>query len=115
MKMKFHLVTALVTVLFSAASVLGTNYKCGSTISLRSFSFSSPADVPQECSYKIKAVTSRICQMKLEFNNFSLAPPTFQPYSRCLSDKMKADDLELCGENAGQHGECLLIDLQVTF
>lgn len=100
-----HLVVVTVTLLLTVKSIESTSTKCGSTISLRSFTLTSPNDVPPVCSYKIKAITSKICQIKLEFNSFSLAPPTFQPYSRCLTDKMSSENFELCGENSGQHGK----------
>ena len=39
----------------------------------------------------------------MDFRQFSLSPPTVNPYPICESDTFKVGDITLCGENSGQH------------
>lgn len=59
--------------------------------------------IPTTCTYKIHAVSGFICQMRFDFVEFNLAPPTVSPYPRCTDEFMTVGNVTLCGVNNGQH------------
>ncbi|XP_063702753.1 uncharacterized protein LOC134832601 [Culicoides brevitarsis] len=83
--------------------VSGTFIRCGGSSSHRRLTFSNPKKIPESCVYKFKPTSSKVCMIKLEFNKFSLAQPTIEPFPSCVVDKMTADGISLCGENPGEH------------
>jgi hypothetical protein len=90
------------------------NIQCGQVSLLRTTGLVSPAvtrPMPTTCTYRINVINFQVCQMRLDFRTFSMAPPTADaatPYQRCNTDYLQVGNVTLCGENAGQHGEEIL-------
>lgn len=58
----------------------------------------------QSCSYTILASSPKVCQVRLDFETFTLAQP--DPMTNmCKDDYVVFNGLQLCGENSGQHGK----------
>ncbi|XP_058446924.1 uncharacterized protein LOC131427595 [Malaya genurostris] len=91
------------------AQFTGPTLACGGTSLLKSTTLISPAQIgtngANSCAYTIRAINLRICQLRLDFNSFNLAPPTIDPYPVCSTDTLSIQNLDfnLCGENSGQH------------
>ncbi|XP_019538188.2 uncharacterized protein LOC109409219 [Aedes albopictus] len=88
----------------------GPTLACGGTSLLKTTTLISPAQIgtngaATSCSYNIRAINLRVCQLRLDFNSFNLAPPTVNPYPACHIDTLSIANLDfnLCGENSGQH------------
>ncbi|KAG5677953.1 hypothetical protein PVAND_007666 [Polypedilum vanderplanki] len=60
-------------------------------------------NIPATCTYRIHAISGFICQMRLDFQEFSLLPPEPTPFPRCISESMTVGNVTLCGVNNGQH------------
>ncbi|XP_041983599.1 uncharacterized protein LOC121736462 [Aricia agestis] len=73
-----------------------------------------------ECSYNVEINNNNVCQMRIDFENFNLAPPTTvdpvenvtqRPGYTCRNDIFQVTNLQaysdtlpsLCGDNSGQH------------
>lgn len=56
------------------------------------------------CTYTIRPSSSRVCQVRFDFEEFSLAGPNIAAFPQCASDRFNVRDIVLCGQNAGQHG-----------
>ncbi|XP_034838431.1 uncharacterized protein [Maniola hyperantus] len=73
-----------------------------------------------ECSYNIEIANNNVCQMRIDFETFNLAPPTTvepvenvtkRPGYMCKNDIFRVTNLHgnseslpsLCGDNSGQH------------
>uniref|UniRef100_A0A182PH76 CUB domain-containing protein n=1 Tax=Anopheles epiroticus TaxID=199890 RepID=A0A182PH76_9DIPT len=88
--------------------MIGPTLACGGTSLVKSTTLLTPNNIAANgltCVYTIRALNLRICQLRLDFNSFSLAQPTLDPYPRCINDVFSVDNLnfDLCGENSGQH------------
>uniref|UniRef100_A0A182F2W1 CUB domain-containing protein n=1 Tax=Anopheles albimanus TaxID=7167 RepID=A0A182F2W1_ANOAL len=86
----------------------GPTLACGGTSLLKTTTLIAPQNVATNgmtCVYTIRSLNLRICQVRLDFNSFSLAQPTLDPYPTCINDVLTVDNLNfnLCGENSGQH------------
>lgn len=90
------------------------NIQCGQLSGLRTTGLVSPAanqPIPQTCTYRINAVSFQICQMRLDFRQFSMAGPSVNPlangaaFQKCNDDFLTVNGITICGENAGQHSE----------
>ncbi|XP_062552459.1 uncharacterized protein LOC134217664 [Armigeres subalbatus] len=93
-----------------ASQFSGPTLACGGTSLLKTTTLISPAQIgtngaATSCSYNIRAINLRVCQLRLDFNSFNLAPPTINPYPSCNIDTLSIANLDfnLCGENSGQH------------
>ncbi|XP_058124070.1 uncharacterized protein LOC131281742 [Anopheles ziemanni] len=90
------------------AQYTGPTLACGGTSLVKSTNLVAPQNVAANginCVYTIRALNLRICQLRLDFNSFSLAQPTLDPYPRCINDVLSIEnlDFDLCGENTNQH------------
>uniref|UniRef100_A0A182JFX4 CUB domain-containing protein n=2 Tax=Anopheles atroparvus TaxID=41427 RepID=A0A182JFX4_ANOAO len=90
------------------AQYTGPSLACGGTSLVKSTNLVAPMNVATNginCVYTIRALNLRICQLRLDFNSFSLAQPTLDPYPRCVNDVLSIEnlDFDLCGENTDQH------------
>ncbi|XP_058822003.1 uncharacterized protein LOC131683758 [Topomyia yanbarensis] len=92
------------------AQYTGPTLACGGTSLLKTTTLISPAQIgtngaATSCSYTIRAINLRVCQLRLDFNSFNLAAPTIDPYPICSIDTLSIQNLDfnLCGENSGQH------------
>jgi hypothetical protein len=49
----------------------------------------------------------RTCQIRIDFEAFTLAQPTAEAYVMCKDDQFIVDNIpfSICGENKGQHSE----------
>ncbi|XP_049548323.1 uncharacterized protein LOC125959541 [Anopheles darlingi] len=86
----------------------GPTLACGGTSLVKTTTLISPQNAGTNgltCVYTIRSLNLRICQLRLDFNSFSLAQPTLDPYPTCINDVLTVDGLNfnLCGENSGQH------------
>uniref|UniRef100_A0A182T0V5 CUB domain-containing protein n=1 Tax=Anopheles maculatus TaxID=74869 RepID=A0A182T0V5_9DIPT len=86
----------------------GPTLACGGTSLVKSTTLLAPSNIAASgltCVYTIRSLNLRICQVRLDFNSFSLAQPTLDPYPRCINDVFTVENLNfnLCGENSGQH------------
>uniref|UniRef100_A0A6E8VYM9 CUB domain-containing protein n=1 Tax=Anopheles coluzzii TaxID=1518534 RepID=A0A6E8VYM9_ANOCL len=86
----------------------GPTLACGGTSLVKTTTLLTPNNIAANgltCVYTIRSLNTRICQLRLDFNSFSLAQPTLDPYPRCINDVFSVDNLnfDLCGENSGQH------------
>ncbi|CRL06773.1 CLUMA_CG019555, isoform A [Clunio marinus] len=91
------------------------NIQCGQWSGVRRTGLLSPRmnqQVPTTCTYRISAISFQICQMRFEFRQFSLAPPTLSnnginsngaAFQMCNDEHMTVGNITLCGENTGQH------------
>ncbi|XP_065222665.1 uncharacterized protein LOC135847155 [Planococcus citri] len=92
------------------STVCCINYvKCGTETSSELSYFVNP-EHPQaykggsQCLLKVKKTDSRICQLRIEFKEFSLAQPNQE--GKCVNDFFSVSDCtmnKICGENKGQH------------
>uniref|UniRef100_A0A182QD87 CUB domain-containing protein n=1 Tax=Anopheles farauti TaxID=69004 RepID=A0A182QD87_9DIPT len=102
------LVIGLVQLLPADAQYSGPTLACGGTSLVKSTTLIAPNNIASTgltCVYTIRALNLRVCQLRLDFNSFSLAQPTLDPYPRCINDVFSVQNLnfDLCGENTGQH------------
>ncbi|XP_052864226.1 uncharacterized protein LOC128276158 [Anopheles cruzii] len=86
----------------------GPTLACGGTSLVKTTTLIAPTNAGANgvtCVYTIRALNLRICQLRLDFNSFSLAQPTLDPYPVCINDALTVQnmDFNLCGENSGQH------------
>uniref|UniRef100_A0A182WGK5 CUB domain-containing protein n=1 Tax=Anopheles minimus TaxID=112268 RepID=A0A182WGK5_9DIPT len=86
----------------------GPTLACGGTSLVKSTTLLSPNNIAANgltCVYTIRSLNLRICQLRLDFNSFSLAQPTLDPYPKCINDVFSVENMnfDLCGENSGQH------------
>ncbi|XP_023329552.1 uncharacterized protein LOC111702177 isoform X2 [Eurytemora carolleeae] len=101
--------------LFSApvATVIPSD-SCGSTLSSKTGTFSTPADFSTQstCVFKIGKQNKNICQYRLDFDTFLLASPTSVSAAglgRCSAEQLSlvsGDGLAaptICGDASGQH------------
>lgn len=82
---------------------------CGTTSATKTTTIVRPKDAPVGvCTYIITGVNANVCQLRIDFNNFTLAQPT-NIYNRsfCYDEEFIAGDVVLCGENGGQHSTYL--------
>ncbi|KAL1398688.1 hypothetical protein pipiens_008762 [Culex pipiens pipiens] len=94
-----------------SAQFAGPTLACGGTSLLKMTTLISPAQIgtnggaASSCTYTIRAMNLRVCQLRLDFNTFNLAQPTADPYPRCVNDVLTIEnmDFHLCGANDGQH------------
>ncbi|XP_055543994.1 uncharacterized protein LOC129729448 [Wyeomyia smithii] len=101
---------AIVGIGGTAGQFTGPTLACGGTSLLKTTTLISPDQIgtnggATSCSYTIRAFNLRICQLRLDFNSFNLAPPTPDSGSECIVDTLSIQNLDfnLCGENTGQH------------
>uniref|UniRef100_A0A182NBS7 CUB domain-containing protein n=1 Tax=Anopheles dirus TaxID=7168 RepID=A0A182NBS7_9DIPT len=90
------------------AQYTGPTLACGGTSLVKSTTLISPNNIAADgltCVYTIRSLNLRVCQLRLDFNSFSLGQPTLDPYPRCINDVFHVQNLnfDLCGENTGQH------------
>ncbi|XP_049278383.1 uncharacterized protein LOC125761367 [Anopheles funestus] len=86
----------------------GPTLACGGTSLVKSTTLLAPNNIAANgltCVYTIRSLNLRICQLRLDFNSFSLAQPTLDPYPKCINDVFSVENMnfDLCGENSGQH------------
>lgn len=90
------------------------NIQCGQLSLIRTTGLVPPRDtqpLPTTCTYRINAINLLVCQMRLDFTQFSIGEPTVDPndpnaaFPKCNGAHLKVGDVTLCGENSGQHGE----------
>ncbi|XP_052897505.1 uncharacterized protein LOC128304364 [Anopheles moucheti] len=86
----------------------GPTLACGGTSLVKSTTLLAPNSIAANgltCVYTIRSLNLRICQLRLDFNSFSLAQPTLDPYPKCINDVFSVENMNfnLCGENSGQH------------
>lgn len=89
------------------------NIQCGQLSLIRTTGLIPPRDtqlIPTSCTYRINAINHLICQMRLDFTQFSIGEPTVDAadptatFQRCNGDYLQVGNITLCGENSGQHG-----------
>lgn len=90
------------------------NIHCGQLSLLRHTGLVPPPtsqQIPVTCTYRIHIISFAICQMRLEFREFSLPAPTYDSsvpgisYQKCSDGYLQVGNITLCGENRGQHGK----------
>lgn len=84
------------------------NINCGQLTILRTTGLVSPginANMPEVCTYRILAINTLICQIRLDFRSFTLAQPTIDAngFPQCNNDALTVGNITLCGENTGSH------------
>ncbi|XP_053692383.1 uncharacterized protein LOC128740841 [Sabethes cyaneus] len=94
----------------AAGQFTGPTLACGGTSLLKTTTLISPDQIgtngaATSCSYSIRAINLRVCQLRLDFNSFNLASPTIDSGVECTVDTLSIQNLDfkLCGENSGQH------------
>ncbi|XP_053672181.1 uncharacterized protein LOC128722536 [Anopheles nili] len=111
-RLAFVLITIVIELLLHPSPVVGQytgpTLACGGTSLVKSTTLIAPNDISANgltCVYTIRSLNLRVCQLRLDFNSFSLAQPTLDPYPRCINDVLSIENLnfDLCGENTGQH------------
>lgn len=82
-----------------------TDLKCGGTTRLRKVTLRNPAKQKSECTYTIKPMSSKVCQVRIDFDMVLAQPTTPDNNSppKCIDDKLVINDIELCGSNMNQH------------
>ncbi|KAJ6643605.1 hypothetical protein Bhyg_08568 [Pseudolycoriella hygida] len=74
--------------------------------------------VRSECRYSIRAYSSNVCQLRIDFRFFNLAQPTSgtssKPYAHCADERLSINglDFSLCGLLNNQH---IYVDWDVQF
>lgn len=102
------------------------NIQCGQTSIIRHTGLIPPPaarPLPPVCTYRINAISFQICQMRLEFRQFTLAGPTVNPltigpaFQKCNDEHLTVSvganvvtTFALCGENAGQHSKLFKLE-----
>lgn len=78
---------------------------CGSAATnLKRVTLVAPTTINAGCSYTIKPFNNRVCQLRIDFEIFSLEQPTSASgYPQCVTDIFTVGNLRMCGNNAGQH------------
>uniref|UniRef100_A0A182LVJ3 CUB domain-containing protein n=1 Tax=Anopheles culicifacies TaxID=139723 RepID=A0A182LVJ3_9DIPT len=102
------LVIGLLQLSTTEGQYTGPTLACGGTSLVKSTTLLAPNSIPASglnCVYTIRSLNLRICQLRLDFNSFSLAQPTLDPYPKCINDVFSVENMsfDLCGENSGQH------------
>lgn len=87
--------------------ILSTDIQCGGTTSLKRPILVSPTVQNYVCTYTIRPSSSKVCQVRFDFEVFSLANPTLAQFYQCTVDSFNVRDIVLCGQNSGQHGNNL--------
>ena len=106
----YHRIFALLCVTFVAVCKGASVAKptCGGTSSSRNIQLLTPANPPRECIYHIKAYSSYVCQLRIEFA-MTLAQPEMPAsdnnlaYAECVHDYLQIGHLRLCGVETKQH------------
>lgn len=100
--------SAVIFLIISISSIQGAKLKCGSSTSSKSFTLTNPDSPPNDCVYKIKKSSSKVCQLKIDFE-INLAPPTFPSYkndlsyTQCVDDYLEIGGHQFCGRETNQH------------
>ncbi|KAG8223018.1 hypothetical protein J437_LFUL000726 [Ladona fulva] len=116
-----HLKVFLCVIQFLIAIVNGLG-QCGDITSEKEYTFRSTSTYTPECSLRVYVTDNKVTQLRLDFEDFSIAPPEKSPFNygsyQCLRDSFTVESLsrenslevrgdllfdKLCGENSGQH------------
>ncbi|XP_014278130.1 uncharacterized protein [Halyomorpha halys] len=77
---------------------------CGGVSSSPVVYFRNPATVAESCNLVVRKTNSSICQLRLDFNDFSLTQPTRGTCNDFLQLSLGESYLpKICGDNTGQH------------
>ncbi|XP_059620666.1 uncharacterized protein LOC132264464 [Phlebotomus argentipes] len=77
---------------------------CGGTAHLKRVYIEREGPFVTNCNHNIIMINENICQLRLDFESFLLAPPTdIGGVPMCLVDTFQVKDFQLCGVNDGQH------------
>ncbi|KAL5277211.1 hypothetical protein ACFFRR_002436 [Megaselia abdita] len=84
--------------------ILGSSsIKCGASTSSKSFSLVNPSNPPNNCVYTVKPSSSKVCQIRLDFDEMTLAPPRSFNFTQCVDDYLEVGGYRFCGRESGQH------------
>lgn len=93
----------LIIVFYTCNLTAGVNLACGGSSLAKRLTLNNPSIHNSLCVYEIRPTSSRVCQVRFDLNNFSLAQPSILTYPLCVTDEFVVGDIKLCGENSGQH------------
>lgn len=87
---------------------LATVEKCANVAAKRFNLVRPPSKSLTDCTYTISAFSSRVCQLKIEFTELTLAAPEIDSNGtmECRREVLLIDDvaMDFCGNNDNQHG-----------
>lgn len=103
------ILVALASFGYVSAGVFGSSkVECGSSTSSKSFTLANPSTPPRTCTYNIKAHSSYVCQLRLDFK-IEMAQPTLPTaqnklqYPQCIDDYLEVGGYKFCGSETNQH------------
>uniref|UniRef100_A0A1B0GI96 CUB domain-containing protein n=2 Tax=Lutzomyia longipalpis TaxID=7200 RepID=A0A1B0GI96_LUTLO len=77
---------------------------CGGSAHLKRVYIERPEVFETSCNHNIIMINENICQLRLDFEEFELAPPfDVGGTPTCIFDNFQVKDFQLCGVNDGQH------------
>uniref|UniRef100_T1GF97 CUB domain-containing protein n=1 Tax=Megaselia scalaris TaxID=36166 RepID=T1GF97_MEGSC len=103
-----QIVVLLAFVAFAAHGFPGGKIKCGSSISSKTFTLSNPSNPPNDCVYKVKSYSSKVCQLRLDIEMVLAAPTVSNVQSgrnntKCVDDFLEIGEYKFCGREPNQH------------
>lgn len=94
---------------YGSAGVFGSSkVECGSSTSSKAFSLDNPSTPPRTCTYNVKAHSSYVCQLRIDFK-IEMAQPTLPTvqnklqYPQCIDDYLEVGGYKFCGSETNQH------------
>ncbi|KAL5277212.1 hypothetical protein ACFFRR_002437 [Megaselia abdita] len=93
----------VIVLLCIGSAVQGASIKCGASTSSKSFSLVNPSNPPSYCEYTIKRYSSKVCQIRLDLDEMTLAPPRTLSFTECYDDYLEVGGYRFCGRESGQH------------
>ncbi|XP_037951576.1 uncharacterized protein LOC119682261 [Teleopsis dalmanni] len=105
--MKLFTILAVLSVASGAFAAVAKP-TCGGTSSSKDTQLLTPTNPPRECVYHIKATSSYVCQLRIDFA-WTLGQPSVPSdendlaYVECVNDYFQVGDLRLCGTETNNH------------